>query len=110
PSRRPDFLAFCFAHIARGPAARRSRGRAARWWASRVRHSHGVKKENRLRHSRRGVSAPRRPPHGNILRRSGPMTRILREVWLFFWRDLSIARSYRTDRKSTRLNSSHVDI
>ena len=24
------------------------------------------------------------------------MTRILREVWLFFWRDLSIARTYRT--------------
>jgi ABC-2 type transport system permease protein len=24
------------------------------------------------------------------------MTRILREIWLFFWRDLSIARTYRT--------------
>ncbi len=24
------------------------------------------------------------------------MIRILRELWLFFWRDLSIARTYRT--------------
>ena len=24
------------------------------------------------------------------------MTRVLRELWLFFWRDLSIARTYRT--------------
>ena len=24
------------------------------------------------------------------------MTRVLREVWLFFWRDLIIARTYRT--------------
>ena len=25
------------------------------------------------------------------------MIRILRELWLFFWRDLSIARTYRTE-------------
>ena len=24
------------------------------------------------------------------------MTRVLRDIWLFFWRDLSIARTYRT--------------
>src|SRR4029077_19670281 len=41
-------------------------------------------------------SPPHRPRSGNLSRRLRPMTRILRDIWLFFWRDLSIARTYRT--------------